>query len=142
MTSSGGTFVRREVWGLTPEDPIISGYAKAVKVLQARPASDPTSWAYQAAIHGTEAKPNQALWNQCQHGTWFFLPWHRMFLYHFEEIVRAAVIEAGGPADWALPYWNYGLDGKYATLPHAFRKPQSANGEANPLYVSRRAPGN
>ena len=43
----------------------------------------------------------------CQHQGWFFLPWHRMYLYFFERIVRAAVVEAGGPADFALPYWNY-----------------------------------
>ncbi len=141
MAGSGSGFVRREVWGLGARDPIMTAYAKAVAVMRSRPADDPTSWTYQAAIHGTETKPNKPLWNQCQHGTWFFLPWHRMFLFHFEEIVRAAVIESGGPADWALPYWNYGLGGRHATLPLAFRKPQSGNGESNPLYISARAPG-
>jgi tyrosinase len=141
MAGSGSNFVRREVWSLGAEDPIITAYAKAVAVMQARPADDPTSWSYQAAIHGTETGPDKALWNQCQHGTWFFLPWHRMFLLHFEEIVRAAVIETGGPVDWALPYWNYGLGGRNATLPLAFRRPSSGDGQPNPLFIKARAPG-
>jgi tyrosinase len=141
MAGSTNSFIRRDVWSLAADDPIVTGYARAVAVMKERPVDDPTSWTYQAAIHGTLAKPNKALWNQCQHGTWFFPPWHRMFLLRFEEIARKIVIEGGGPADWALPYWNYGLDGKYATIPLAFRKPQLSNGEPNPLYVAARAPG-
>ena len=64
-----------------------------------------------------------------------------MFLYRFEQIVRAAVAATGGPADWALPYWNYGLGGRNATLPLAFRQPTLAGGEPNPLYVEQRAAG-
>jgi tyrosinase len=141
MPGKGSAFVRREVWSLKPDDPIITYYGKAVKAMRERPQDKPTSWTYQAAIHGTEATGKDPLWNQCQHGTWFFLPWHRMFLYHFEEIVRAAVIDAGGPADWALPYWNYGLGGRHAKLPLAFRRPKLSDGDPNPLYVSERAPG-
>ena len=46
-------------------------------------------------------------WNQCQHGSWYFLPWHRIYLGFFEQIVRSHVVALGGPDDWALPYWNY-----------------------------------
>ncbi len=141
MAGGGGTFVRREVWSLAPDDPVITSYARAVAHMRERPASDPTSWSYQAAIHGSEASPEEPLWNQCQHRSWYFLPWHRMLLYRFEEIVRAAVVATGGPADWALPYWNYGLGGRNATLPLAFRQPKLADGSANPLYVGARAPG-
>jgi tyrosinase len=51
------------------------------------------------------------------------------------------VIDSGGPQDWALPYWNYGLGGRDATLPRAFRKPTLPGGARNPLYVAERAPG-
>lgn len=134
-------FVRRDIWTLQPDDPIVTGYANGVKMLRERLPEVATSWIYQAAMHGTEARPQKPLWNQCQHGTWFFLPWHRMYLYHFEEIIREAVIESGGPDDWALPYWNYGLPGSNATLPLAFRSPKLGNGDPNPLYEARRAPG-
>lgn len=134
-------FVRRDIWSLAPEDPIVTGYANAVKRMKEREGSLSTSWVYQAAIHGTTAKPNKPEWNECQHGTWFFLPWHRMFLWYFERIVRAAVIETGGPEDWALPYWNYGLGGERARLPEAFRAAMLAGGDANPLYIAARAEG-
>lgn len=135
-----GPIVRREIWGLErdgPFDPITLAYAKAIQVMQARPATDPTSWAYQAAIHGAfAAPPPGADWNQCQHQGWFFLPWHRMYLYFFERIVRAAVKEAGGPDDFAIPYWNYDLPFPGNTIPPAFRtEPTLPDGTANPLFL-------
>jgi tyrosinase len=141
MSSPSTVFVRRDVWSLPPDDPIITAYAGAVKRMRERSPDDPTSWIYQAAIHGTEAKPNKPEWNECQHGTWFFLPWHRMFVSIFERIVRAAVIEGGGPDDWSLPYWNYGLGGERARLPLAFRDPTLPDGQPNPLYIAERAAG-
>jgi tyrosinase len=64
-----------------------------------------------------------------------------MYLFHFEQIVRAAVVDAGGPADWALPYWNYGRGGRQATLPRPFRHARTAAGRPNALHVRQRAPG-
>ncbi|WP_052914317.1 tyrosinase family protein [Protofrankia coriariae] len=135
--------VRREAWSLqadSPFDPITLAYAKAVQVLRARPASDPTSLTYQAAIHGSyRTPPPGANWNECQHRSWFFLPWHRIYLYYFERIVRKVVLDAGGPADFALPYWNYDRPFPGNTLPPAFRTPTLPDGTANPLFVP--APG-
>ena len=84
--------VRRNIWTLPSGDQTVEDYAKAVAIMRSRPAADPTSWTYQAAMHGTHANAVQPLWNGCQHGTWFFLAWHRMFIYYFEQIVRAAVV--------------------------------------------------
>ncbi len=138
------TYVRRNIWDLeatTPWDPVTLAYANAVKAMQARPLTDPTSWTYQAAIHGRSGSvPAGALWNQCQHGSWYFLPWHRMYLYYFEKIVRAEVVAQGGPSDWALPYWDYDNAGQ-AALPPAFRVPTMPDGSANPLFVPQRGPG-
>ncbi|WP_177188118.1 hemopexin repeat-containing protein [Rhodococcus maanshanensis] len=137
-------FVRKNIWILeatTPWDPITLAYANAVKALQARAPSDPRSWTYLAAVHGSSASvPPGAVWNQCQHGSWFFLPWHRMYLYYFERIVRAEVIAQGGPHDWALPFWNYENPG-HAALPPAFRDPTMPDGTANPLFVTQRSAG-
>ncbi len=129
------THVRKDVWTLAPDDPIIVGYRHAVGVMKKRGPELVTSWTYQAAIHGKSA-PNKLLWNQCQHEGWFFLPWHRMFLLRFEEIVREAI----GSTDWTLPYWNYGLGGKNATLPIPFRQPKAGT-EGNSLFVANRRPG-
>lgn len=132
--------VRRNIWTLPSGDQTVEEYAQAVAIMKGRPAQDPTSWTYQAAMHGTHARSVQPLWNGCQHGTWFFLAWHRMFIYYFEQIVRAAVVQAGGSADWSLPFWDYGAGGQQATLPAGFRSP-TANGSPNPLFESARAPG-
>jgi len=133
------TFVRRDVWTLQaddPWDPITEAYALAVATMQARPITDPTSWAYQAAIHATfTATPPGAVWNDCQHGSWYFLSWHRMYLYYFERIVRAAVLSIGGPADFALPYWNYDQPFPNNTLPQPFREPTLPDGSPNPLSL-------
>jgi hypothetical protein len=138
------TYIRRSIWDLeaaTAWDPVTLAYANAVKAMQARPLSDPTSWEYQAAIHGRSgpAQPG-AVWNECQHGSWYFLPWHRMYLHRFENIVRAEVIAQGGPEDWALPYWDYDNPGQ-AQFPPAFRQPTMPDGSPNPLFVTQRGPG-
>jgi tyrosinase len=134
-------FVRRNAWDLAAGDPTLEAYGRAVGVMRERDDDDPTSWAYQAKMHGSPTIPPGSLWNQCEHQSWFFVVWHRMYLHYFEELVRAAVIETGGPEDWALPYWNYELGGEKASLPKAFRSPQSEDGSTNFLFVAERAPG-
>ena len=148
--------IRRDVWALSADatDETLSWYAKAVQAMQALPITNPRSWRYQAAIHdyalGADplAVPGEQLpseseqgrfWRQCQHNSWFFLPWHRMYLHHFETIVAAHVVALGGPPGWALPYWNYSRDSMSRRLPPAFRQ-QVVAGAANPLFVADRSP--
>ena len=141
--SSTGVLVRRSVWSLDATDPfgeVTAAYAHAVGVMQGRDADDPTSWSYQAAMHGTYADAVAGQnWNQCQHASWYFLPWHRLYVYFFERIVRRAVLDDGGPADWALPYWDYSVGGAAAGLPLAVRAPTLPDGTDNPLYTDQRA---
>ncbi|HEX8027574.1 MAG TPA: tyrosinase family protein [Vicinamibacterales bacterium] len=134
------TFTRKNVWTLLSRDPwddSTEDYARAVATMQARPADDPTSWTFQAAIHGSYSTPPAgAAWNECQHAGWFFLPWHRMYLYFFERIVRAAVIENGGDPEWALPYWNYDQPTPRNTLPKPLRTPTLPSGDPNALFLA------
>lgn len=124
-------------------------YARAIARMRALPIDDPRSWRYQAAIHDYidgadpyavpgEAQPidRDTYWRQCQHNSWFFLPWHRMYLFFFEQIVASFVKADGGPDDWALPYWNYSLQGQ-DVLPPEFRAAQ-VGGQQNPLFVPAR----
>lgn len=140
------TFTRRNIWSLgtanNPWDPITLGYARGVRAMQALPLTDARSWRYQGAIHGIAGAqpPSGAPWNECQHSTWYFLPWHRSYLYQFERIVRSFVVATGGPADWALPYWNYEAQGA-DSLPRAFRATTLPDGSANPLFVAQRRGG-
>lgn len=146
-------FERRDVWLLSDEDPwhpVIEWYARAVDALRARDGTDfadPRSWRHLAEIHGSDLPklqwPTGVQWNECEHSTWFFLPWHRIYLHHFESIVREAVVGLGGPDDWALPYWNYSDLARPDTrrLPPAFRAELTPDGSANPLFATQRARG-
>jgi tyrosinase len=141
--------VRRDIWSLESEQtwhPITRAYALAIADMKRRPASDPTSWTYQARVHGMPngGQPDQFR-GQCQHNSWYFLPWHRLYLHWFEQIVLAAVqarpdVDDETKAAWALPYWNYGPGGKRATLPPAFRQREHPDHprRANPLFVGNR----
>ena len=152
-------FERCDVWKLSEEDPwhqIIEWYARAVTTMQGRDGtalppddfvpSDPTSWRYLAAIHGTNVEPNLwpqgATWQECQHFSWFFLPWHRIYLHYFESVVHQTIANLGGPDDWALPYWDYSDPNRpnVRRLPPAFKEPRMPSGDPNPLFVTQRRP--
>ena len=118
----GGTFANTELYW----------YAVGVREMQQRQLDDPCSWWFFAAIHGeyisagtfpgwghlpappptpTAPLPTLAVqkkyWDQCQHQSWYFPPWHRGYLFALEAQIRFAIRRQGGPANWALPYWNY-----------------------------------
>jgi tyrosinase len=151
------TFTRKNVWELGSDwaDPIL-WYARGVKAMKSRALKEPTGWRFYGAIHGFdqglwkqlgylktgEAMPSNAdlkdYWQECQHGSWYFLPWHRGYLIALESIVRDAVVKLGGPADWALPYWNYFKPNQNA-LPPAFASADWPDGQGdNPLFVPQR----
>jgi tyrosinase len=144
--------IRKSVFTLGKPGDDLDWYAQAVAELRKRPLKDPTGWRYLAAVHGYpgsasdpfaapgEKMPSksdqQRFWNQCQHQSWYFFPWHRGYLACFEEIIAATVVKLGGPAGWALPYWDYS-DPKTAgarSLPAAFL----GGGAANALFLPGR----
>jgi tyrosinase len=123
------TFVRKDIGGLSAADPIIKSYSKAIKAMKALPTTNPLSWTYQAAIHGTTLSGSHTSWNTCEHGTDYFWPWHRMYLYWFEEIIR----HMSGDPGWSLPYWNW-TSASERQLPSMFRDTTSE------LYTVNRNP--
>ncbi|MBV2154875.1 tyrosinase family protein [Kitasatospora sp. SUK 42] len=175
--TNGATFVRKDATQLKTWDPALYWYARAVGQMQKQSGQYANSWKFQGYFHGipgnetapTTVKPSNETvppftFEQCPHGGWFFLPWHRAYLWYFEKIVRATIKEiaapglGGGepnPADtWALPYWNYARDvpppgpgpapTDYTTraLPAAFRSPTMPSkpfgtdqAAPNPLYL-------
>ena len=121
--------VRRDIGCLRSGDSIISSYRTAIKAMRALPTNDPLSWDYQAAIHGTTLMPMLTAWNSCEHGTYFFWSWHRMYLYWFERIIR----KMSGDSSWSLPYWNW-TSKRERQLPAMFRD------TASELYTPNRDP--
>jgi Common central domain of tyrosinase/Polyphenol oxidase middle domain len=146
--------VRRSIFALDPNGPEIASLRKGIHEMKRRSDSnpgDPTGWNYQANIHSTTDSGALALWNTCQHGSFFFFSWHRMYLYYFERILR----KASGDPNLTLPYWNYTddpwmPDPDRRQLPLAFRQPAVECGSppkswdttpnCNPLFVSQRRP--
>lgn len=137
---------------------MLTTYANAMRTMLARPETDPTSWlwqwythfvsgattkaAEQARIFGTTVTPQSMLanemWNTCQshagQNTNHFLPWHRMFVFFFEQIIR----EVSGRPDFTLPYWDYTSADplKRGIVPLQFRLPLDP--VFNVLYRSNR----
>jgi hypothetical protein len=140
-SASAATLIRKEINSLTPTE--IDNYRKGVALMQTRAFTDPTGWIYQANMHGFPGNnaicpvvgTPQPLWSTCQHGSFFFLAWHRMYLYYFERILRASVRQAiHDPAyNFTLPFWNYAT---FHTLPTPFRSPANST---NPLFVAQRS---
>lgn len=143
--------IRSNVASLPAGDETLLWYGRAVAELRKRELMDPVGWRYMAAVHGAppwpdgdpyhiqgEARPGQAdrlrFWDQCQHQTWYFLPWHRAYLAAFEAIVAKTVEELGGPAEWALPYWDYTVGAASRIMPAAFCN-EKVDGEDNPLWL-------
>jgi tyrosinase len=153
-----GLYVREDLWSLPRWDPTLQWYALAMGAMFNKPIVDPSSWRFQAAIHGYDdtlpdlvalKQPDEALpadqniyWAQCQHHGWYFLPWHRGYLGYFERIVRKTIIGLGGPSNWTLPYWNYASGAPNAMLmrPEFLEPnlpdgtPTVADGTPNPLF--------
>jgi tyrosinase len=142
-------------------------YAKGVGAMQTIQLNQTSSWYFFAAIHGeyvdqqgptpgypdwgylpappqvpNSPKPSPKTitqyWDQCQHQSWYFAPWHRGYLLALEAHIRAAVVQAGGPATWALPYWNYFGEGTQYMIPPAFTQATLPDGTLNPLLVRAR----
>jgi hypothetical protein len=86
----------------------------------------------------------EEVWATCEHGTMHFFTWHRMYLYFFERVLRAAAEDP----NFALPYWDYTSVGTPGSepwrLPGLFTVPELDAGGTpvpNPLFEPRRTPG-
>lgn len=120
--------VRKNIDVLTQAE--INALKVGVIKMKTLPYTNPTSWTYQSAIHGTLLTDNLPLWNSCHKPTEanFFLAWHRMFVYFFERILRSK----SGRANLTIPYWDYQTN---LVMHPAFRD----NSPGNPLYNVRTA---
>lgn len=141
-----------------PGKEMLKLYAKAVENMrQSAMAGSSSDWTYQWYVH--HVRPDQSkqqaidlmytdpsdprrkladlTWSTCQpHVPGSiqddFLPWHRAYVYVFEQIVRAAC----GDDSFTLPYWDYTND---AVIPKEFRSPDDP--EFASLYIDNRNDG-
>ncbi len=132
---------------------MVTTYRNAVRTMMNAPQNSPVGWLFQWYTHGVRSDTNkgaeiarvyptaspqkalaQEVWNTCQPhfpGSVqdFFLPWHRMYAFFFERIIRKV---SNNPA-FTLPYWNYSTTASPSgpRLPAGFRTPATA---ANSLF--------
>ena len=102
---------------------------KLMRDLTQNSPDDPRGWLRQANVHcwycggengdGVNAGPEV-------HGSWTFLPWHRMFLYVHERILGELV----GDNTLTLPFWDWDTT-VHDRLPPIFADPM-ANGVPQP----------
>ena len=113
-------------------------YAEGVAAMKALGPQDPRSWAFQWHIHATPQPKAQLLdatfpggkgaafelakdaWFTCQSHQGepedYFLPWHRLYVMHFEQIIR----DLTGQGEFTLPYWDYTSAASFA-IPDEFQ---------------------
>jgi len=135
--------------------------------MMARALNEPASWWFFGAIHGEYVTPANnpgafpgwafipgvpkvpvtplptpsvidTYWDQCQHQSWFFPPWHRGYLVALEAQLREDIVHNGGPSTWALPYWDYFGPAQEFDIPPAFAQQTMPDGSPNPLFVTAR----
>jgi polyphenol oxidase len=126
--------VRRPVHLLTKKE--TARLEKAYALLRALPDSDPRSLLNQKNIHCLYC--DDALYYPGQdypleiHNGWFFLPWHRMFMYWHERILAKLLNDD----TFALPFWAW--DNSMDVTPAPNQMPAPYAKKSSPLYDAAR----
>jgi polyphenol oxidase len=81
----------------------------ALRDLAKQKPDDPRNWFHQGQVHCWYCSGAlDGLWGQEIHGGWWFLPWHRAYLFFHEQILGALI----GDPTFALPYWDWDTPGR------------------------------
>src|SRR5580704_13504911 len=157
-----GTPIRVRCEASSNEGKLMLGkYARAVASMKKLDDGDPTGWLFQWYTHAVRPDKTKSselqriynnptdlrrslasdVWNTCEPHfrnptlpyTPYFLPWHRMFVYFFEQIISQVLQDDS----FALPYWNYSASGSaHGVMPAEFRMPSDPI--FGSLYVGKR----
>lgn len=86
--------------------------------------SNPLGWLLQSYVHcwycggGTDGKAGEEI-----HGSWWFLPWHRCYLYFLERTLS----KLANDPNLRLPYWDWSTQSKATqTLPGIYDNSNSS----------------
>jgi len=111
----GDVVLRKSVWALDEEE--VAALREAFGRSQA--LSDSRGYGHFASLHGF---PDPGY---CEHRNQLFLPWHRAYLYFFEQSLQDLVPGV------ALPWWDWTEAAELSPLLAEERDPA---GEPNPLF--------
>lgn len=111
---AGDIKLRKSITHLSEEElaALRAAFSAAMEVRDSR------GYGHFASLHGL---PDPGL---CEHGNELFLPWHRAYLYYFEQALQDLVPGV------TLPWWDWT---ESRDLPAAFTEEQDASGAPNPL---------
>lgn len=116
---------RKNIDALTSQE--VADYAHAISILKERSKVDPNDQAgydYQAALHNADRTHPDGTIGSCEHGSEEFLPWHRIHLLLFEDLLRAA--DPPRTSNVTLPYWNWHEAASGKRFPIAFEDAASS----------------
>ncbi|XYH92690.1 tyrosinase family protein [Sorangium sp. So ce1128] len=126
------TRVRKSVYDLTPYEIDRLRYAfDAIRRLSIEDPSDPRGWFEQAKAHCWHCGGLPDAETVDIHHSYYFLPWHRAYLYFYEKILGSLI----GDPEFALPYWDWDTEGR-RFLPPLYIEQGDQNG--NPLFDATR----
>jgi len=96
----------------------------ALRNLSVTDPKDPRGWRAQANVHCYYCSGGYDSLGTEIHGGWWFLPWHRCYLYMHERILGALI----GDPDFRLPYWDWdtvpdGAPNARRTIPPLYNAP-------------------
>jgi polyphenol oxidase len=119
---------RKSASDLTPDEVarLKAAYDEMRKLSRSNP-NDPRGWLQQSLIHcwycggGMDGRAGEQI-----HGSWWFFPWHRCYLYFHERILGHLV----GDTSLTLPYWDWDNAGR-RMIPAPYTSP---NNRTNPLF--------
>ena len=115
--AAGSVALRKDIYSLTPDE--LAAYREAIQKVMER--TDNKGYNFLAGIHGVP----QFL---CVHHRWDWLPWHRAYLYLFEQCLQDEVPGV------TIPWWDWtSADTHTDGIPPAFAQVTTPDGQPNPL---------
>jgi len=115
-------------------DKLKSAYAALRNLAQQSP-DDPRNWFHQGQVHCWYCSGAlDGLWGTEIHGSWWFLPWHRAYLFFHEQVLGSLINDP----TFALPYWDWDTPGRDVFPFKTYGQPNDAS---NPLSDKSRAAG-
>lgn len=127
----GPALPRKSAFELSdPEIARLTTAYQALRDLTTKDPSDPRGWLQQGHVHcwycggGSDGAAGPEI-----HQGWWFLPWHRAYLYFYERILGQLI----GDPTFRLPYWDWDTQNatpSHQTMPPVYTLPP---GSSNPM---------
>jgi polyphenol oxidase len=132
FSSSATILPRKSVWDLSSTEVTrLQTAYQALRNLTTSNPNDPRGWMQQGNVHCFNCSGGYDPSNIEIHGSWWFLPWHRCYLYVHERILGSLINDT----TFRLAYWDWDTYPKHASVPPPFM----ASGSLLDIYRGAKA---